>query len=163
MGGKISSCHKIAKAIWEWAIERNLWLMAAHIPGKENVHADTLSRSLTVNTEWELSMETFIKVKEHYPDLNFDLFASRLNFKLSRYASWLPDPTAETVDAFTMNWDTIFKEDTSSNDQFDRQHGQHQSRGHSLLRCGLDLPPQLPDAIAGIIMDAWRPSSRQKY
>ena len=108
MGGKISSCHKIAKAIWEWAIERNLWLMAAHIPGKENVHADTLSRSLTVNTEWELSMETFIKVKEHYPDLNFDLFASRLNFKLSRYASWLPDPTAETVDAFTMNWNTIF-------------------------------------------------------
>ena len=36
------------------------------------------------------------------PDI--DLFASRLNHKVPRYASWKPDPLASFVDAFTLNW-----------------------------------------------------------
>ena len=33
-----------------------------------------------------------------------DLFASRLNFKVSTYASWKPDPGAKYVNAFYMSW-----------------------------------------------------------
>ena len=36
------------------------------------------------------------------PDIN--LFASRLNHKVSKYASRKPDPLASFVDAFTLNW-----------------------------------------------------------
>ena len=36
------------------------------------------------------------------PDL--DLFASRLNHQLTCYVSWIPDPNAVGVDAFTLDW-----------------------------------------------------------
>ena len=36
------------------------------------------------------------------PDL--DLFASRLNHQLTHYVSWIPDPNAVGVDAFTLDW-----------------------------------------------------------
>ena len=36
------------------------------------------------------------------PDI--DLFASKLNHKVPKYASWKPDPLASFVDAFTLNW-----------------------------------------------------------
>jgi hypothetical protein len=37
------------------------------------------------------------------PD-DIDLFASRRNHQLSRYISYLPDPNAEFVDAFSLKW-----------------------------------------------------------
>ena len=36
------------------------------------------------------------------PDI--DLFASRLNCQCERYVSWMPDPGAFAVDAFSLNW-----------------------------------------------------------
>jgi hypothetical protein len=33
-----------------------------------------------------------------------DLFASRLNKQFERYVSYKPDPQAEAIDAFTLNW-----------------------------------------------------------
>ena len=33
-----------------------------------------------------------------------DLFASRLNFKFSTYASWKPDPGAQYFNGFYMSW-----------------------------------------------------------
>ena len=33
-----------------------------------------------------------------------DLFASRLDNQVQNYVSWLPDPEARAVDAFTLNW-----------------------------------------------------------
>ena len=106
-GGKIESCHKITKQIWLWAIHRHIWLLSSFIPGVQNVEADRLSRTLTPNTEWSLLEHHFSKVQALYPDINFDLFASRLNAKLPRYASWYPDPSASICDAFTFDWSTI--------------------------------------------------------
>ena len=40
------------------------------------------------------------------PDI--DLFASRTNAKCHKYASWLKDPFATHVDAFTVNWHPYF-------------------------------------------------------
>ena len=36
--------------------------------------------------------------------LDIDLFASRLNFKAHQYVSWRPDPGAQFINAFLMNW-----------------------------------------------------------
>ena len=34
MGGiKSEKCNELAKAIWHWCIEKNIWLSATHVPG----------------------------------------------------------------------------------------------------------------------------------
>ena len=52
--------HEVTREIWIWALERNIWLSAAHIPGKENVEADLESRSFPCSkSEWCLKDEVF--------------------------------------------------------------------------------------------------------
>ena len=46
-------------------------------------------------------------ILSHFPGLDFDLFASRLNYQISSYCSWHGDPNSAHVDAFTMNWSSI--------------------------------------------------------
>ena len=36
------------------------------------------------------------------PDI--DLFASRVNCQIDKYISWVPDPYAKAVDAFSCDW-----------------------------------------------------------
>ena len=67
-----------------------------------------MSREFDVNTEWSLSTELFQKIVCHFdftPEI--DLFATRLNYKIDRYASWLPDPGAIVVDAFSISWTSL--------------------------------------------------------
>ena len=40
------------------------------------------------------------------PDI--DLFASIINYQLSNYISWRPDPKAKAVDAFSVNWSLTY-------------------------------------------------------
>lgn len=108
MGGRIQRCYDIARQIWEWAIARDNWIISSHIPGKKNTQADALSRALTVNTEWSLHSQIFDAILNRYPRLEIDLFASRLNFKLNKYVSWLPDPGATFCDAFSIHWGPFF-------------------------------------------------------
>lgn len=100
MGGRITELHHLARQIWTWAIARNIWLSAAHIPGSSNVQADTLSRQLSDDMEWMLTSQVFQALQTTYPSLEVDLFASRLNNKLCTYVSFL----AMAVDAFTLQW-----------------------------------------------------------
>lgn len=105
MGGtKSFGCNKIAKEIWEFAIERSLWISAEHLPGSKNVLADKASRIFHDDTEWVLLDSVFNQVEERLGTTVIDLFASRLNAKHKRYVSWKPDPNAEFVDAFTRLW-----------------------------------------------------------
>ena len=102
----------ITKQIWDFCIEKVVWLSAAHVPGRENVDADLESRKINSNTEWKLNTELLqqalqIRILGVNPDL--DLFASRINTQLSSYVSFKPDPGAKAVDAFTLSWrDTRF-------------------------------------------------------
>ena len=38
---------------------------------------------------------------------SFDLFASRLNHKVSSYSAWKPDPRARFIDAFSVYWSSF--------------------------------------------------------
>ena len=44
--------NSIVKDIWQWCIEKQIWLTAVHIPGTKNVEADRESRVFSDNKEW---------------------------------------------------------------------------------------------------------------
>ena len=97
-------CNRLGKQIWEWCIDRNIWLSAAHIPGLHNIKADFESRRTNDNTEWMLdraSLNNALSQLSLRP--NIDLFASRLNNQFPQYVSFKPDPGAVAVDAFSLN------------------------------------------------------------
>ena len=106
MGGSRSDgCEAIAKEIWKFCESRELWLMASHIPGIDNEHADFMSRNFSDNTEWTLNQHIFEKICHVWGTPDVDLFASRLNHKVPMYVSWDKDPNAIDNNAFTLNWD----------------------------------------------------------
>ena len=104
MGGKINSYNNLARKIWLWCRNKNIWLSAAYIPSAQNVEADSESRLDHDNKEWELNNKWFHKICDKFFQPDIDLFATRLNNKSTKYVSWKPDPFALAVDAFTMNW-----------------------------------------------------------
>lgn len=109
MGGtQFERLSKIAKLIWKWCEERNLWIFASYIPSKENEVADFESRRLEPETEFELNQSAFTKICKTLGTPEIDLFASRVNTKCEKYCSWKRDPGALWVDAFTVNWSPWF-------------------------------------------------------
>ena len=105
MGGvKSPHCNEAATHIWNWCIERDIWITAAHLAGRDNVEADTMSRKFNDRTEWMLNEREFERIAKHFGIPDIDLFASRLNAQVSTYVSWRPDPHALAVDAFTLDW-----------------------------------------------------------
>ncbi|XP_069106343.1 uncharacterized protein [Argopecten irradians] len=104
MGGKKDMLHHLARRIWLWCLARNIWLSACYLPGVSNTEADRLSRTLSDDMEWKLDSSVFRDIVRIYGQLDIDLFASRLNAQLSTYVSFLPDPTASAVDAFSLTW-----------------------------------------------------------
>lgn len=67
MGGTRSAeCNKIAKDIWDWCEAREIWLLAAHVPGSLNVQADGESREFLEDTEWKLNPEIFQEICDRW-------------------------------------------------------------------------------------------------
>ena len=105
MGGtKSTELNSLSIQIWEWCIQKSLWVSAVHIAGKLNCEADYKSRVFNDKHEYMLNKAVFQSIFHQYPDLNLDMFASRLNKQLDDYASWNPDPECKFVDAFSVNW-----------------------------------------------------------
>ena len=101
-GSKSSRCNGLAKQMWEWCNQRHIWISAAHLPGKQNTIADFQSRKFNDQTEWMLNKNVFKQLIQIMGVPKVDLFASRLNNQLPNYVSWLPDPGAIAVDAFSL-------------------------------------------------------------
>ena len=105
---KSAPCDRMARYIWQFALERNIWLSAAHCPGATNVEADLASRIFNDGSEWALSERVFQSICSSFEIVpTVDMFASRLNTKLQTYIAWQPDPDAWAIDAFTINWNTV--------------------------------------------------------
>ena len=105
-GGGMASIEMdlLAKKIWNWCLERNLFVSAAFIAGSSNVLADFSSRNFSDTTEWMLKKEIFQRICAHFFTPDIDLFASRLNFQVSRFVTWFPQPGAYRGDAFSFCW-----------------------------------------------------------
>ena len=103
-GGLVSQdCNRLAKEIWQYCIQRDIWISCQHVPGIENT-ADKPSRRFHNDLEWQLDASTFNTICNILGKPDIDLFASRTNHKLDVYCAWRKDPEASFVDAFTLNW-----------------------------------------------------------
>lgn len=102
-------CNQLACELWEWCIDKHIWLSAAYIPGKDNVIADYESRKQSdMSKEWMLDpnlLKQALTVLKISPDI--DLFASRLNTQFPKFASYKPEPGSLAVDAFNLNWENL--------------------------------------------------------
>ena len=105
---KSQICNGIVKDIWNWAMKQGIWLSAAHIPGKQNIIADAESRRNVTSAEWMLNRKIYLQVTDHLSfDPKIDLFASRLNYQISKYVSYKPNPEAFAIDAFSLDWSLL--------------------------------------------------------
>jgi hypothetical protein len=108
MGGiKSIISDQLACEIWFWAIKKDIWLSATHVPGKQNL-ADHGSRFFNDNVEWMLNKMIAKTIMSLWETPSLDMFASRLNKQLDKFVSWKLDPDAEFVNAFDMNWSDIY-------------------------------------------------------
>ncbi|KYN12101.1 hypothetical protein ALC57_15737, partial [Trachymyrmex cornetzi] len=97
----------LAREIWCWCADSDLFLYAAYIPSAQNL-ADAHSRIISDETEWSLSQIHFNKIEENFGPFDIDLFASSINTKCVRFVSWVPDPEALAVDAFSLDWSKFY-------------------------------------------------------
>lgn len=108
MGGiKYTYLNEITRSIWEWCIDRNIWIFAEYVASKENP-ADKESRICNIDTEWELADDAFNAITREFGNPEIDLFATRINKKFEFFCSWQRDPEAYRINAFTMNWSNFF-------------------------------------------------------
>ena len=108
LGGTVSqSLTAITKDLWLWCLQRDITLIAEHLPGVQNTIADKESRVMKDRTDWMLNPEVFHRIDRLLGPLAVDLFASRLTNQLPRYFSWRPDPEAEAMNAFSQQWDKL--------------------------------------------------------
>ena len=86
-GVKFPTLAKIAKEIWQWCEDRNLWIFASYIASEDNVEADFESRRLEPETEYTLSHSAFCQIISKFGNPEIDLFATRTNTKCKKYIS----------------------------------------------------------------------------
>ncbi|CAG2245642.1 unnamed protein product [Mytilus edulis] len=71
MGGRKDELNELTRDIWNWCINRSIWLSACHLPGKTNVEADKLSRHLSDDMEWKLNENIFMKIQNYLVQYNW--------------------------------------------------------------------------------------------
>ena len=94
--------NDLAVNIWEFCRDLGVYISAAHIPGIHNTLADEASRKFIDAAEWKL--QVFSKLEYLYGKPDIDMFASRLNYQIPIYTSWLPDPESTFIDAMQVCW-----------------------------------------------------------
>lgn len=109
MGGvKYIRLNTISRKIWDWAEKHQIWIYASYINTKDNIQADSASRNLKIDTEYELNQNIFNNICSQLGQPKIDLFANQLNRKCTSYVSWMPDPGSLHVNAFTIPWNKWF-------------------------------------------------------
>ena len=102
-GTKSSAFCEVALQISEWCEEGNLLVEAVYLPGSFDVVADMESRALPAAGDWRLCADIVVFIAEAWP-IEIDMFAAAWNTQLRRFVSRNPQPGAEAVDAFAINW-----------------------------------------------------------
>ena len=107
-GMKSGSLCALLWRLLSWCHPRGIVLRARHIPGRLNVKADKLSRhNQVIQTEWSLDQSVFNLLCSRWAPPQVDLFATRYNYKLPKFVSPVPDPTAWAVDPLSLPWQDL--------------------------------------------------------
>ena len=106
LGGNVTQLTELAKAIWALAFQHNINLIAKHLPGILNSHADHLSRLTPQSTySWKLNPKVFRYLDSLFGPHTIDRFADISNFQIPTYNSLYLDPLTSEVDALAQqNW-----------------------------------------------------------
>lgn len=78
MGGSVTTLLEIVKQVWLWCSDRKMFVTAVHIPGKDNIGPDNLSRIFNDSSEWKLKEAVFKKVCSHFYTPNIDFLPPEL-------------------------------------------------------------------------------------
>ena len=128
----------IAREVWMWCLESETILSAQHLPGKDNTTTDQEAREMKDHSDWMLTQTVFLRIVDHFPNLNVDLFACHLTFQLPRFFSWRPNPMAE---AFIQDWNTVRQPPTESDREGTFHNGGTRGRGGA---CSMALETMVP-------------------
>ena len=108
LGGTVSQdLVNLAKNLWMWCLERNIHIIAQHLPGVQNTIADAESQTMVDRSDWKLNEDIFKRIDQLFGPIELDLFASRLTRQCQTYFSWWPDPYTAAMDAFLQDWSTV--------------------------------------------------------
>ena len=94
--------------LWNFALENNMHLKAAHILGARNILADQLSRVRVRPTEWQMHKVVVQTLFQIWGTPLIDLFASKENKQTSVFCSWIPHQDALAIDALSISWEGMF-------------------------------------------------------
>lgn len=77
----------LAREIWSWCAERDLFIYASYVPSAQNFEADAESRVTSDETEWSISQPYFDRIVSFFGRFDVDLFATSINAKCSHFVS----------------------------------------------------------------------------
>lgn len=77
----------LARDIWSWCAERDLFIYASYIPSAQNIEADAESRTVSEETEWALEQSYFNRIEAYFGSFDIDLFATSINAKCPSFVS----------------------------------------------------------------------------
>ena len=67
LGGTVSpALTALAKSMWLWALERDVMIVAQHIPGVSNMIADSESRLEGDRSDWMLARSAFLRINQDW-------------------------------------------------------------------------------------------------
>ena len=80
-GTKSPRLIALTKQIFAWCLHRQIRVSAQHLPGKENLTAEFLSRHLRdmYRTDWMLNGKIFKAINQYWGPLEVDLFVTRFS------------------------------------------------------------------------------------
>lgn len=93
--------------LWNFAVNNQMTLKAAHIAGVQNTLADKLSRIQVKPTEWSLHIAVVQTIFNLWGSPTIDLFATNQNRKAPVFCSWRPDHRAFALDALSISWENL--------------------------------------------------------
>ena len=102
---KISHCFKSGTRNLEMVPTKSYPHFSSTCCRSSEHFADPLSHFQLLSTEWMLCKRIFCQIVVVYGCPQIDLFASSQNHQLKTYCSWIADPKALKIDAFTFSWD----------------------------------------------------------
>ena len=107
LGGSSEPLSQLATAIWHFAYENGIYLVARHISGHRNIQADYYSR-LSNHYEWHLQPALFSHLDLLWGPHDIDRFACMTNTQLPVFNSRFADPLSSGIDALSQqNWGSM--------------------------------------------------------
>ncbi len=83
-GTRSPNLMTLSLELWNWCVNRNIYIQAEHLPGVANYLADRESRTCIDSSDWRICPNL---IKQFLVDRDTDLFATRLTHQLPRYES----------------------------------------------------------------------------